>query len=221
MASIIFLSSSSFAQKSTELGLFLGGATYFGEINRIREFYQPNPAIGIVARRSINPHYSYKIMLAGTQLSASDANFIKQSSYKQFRNSSMSNPLVDLIIQCEYNFYPITYSKDRDNFTPYVHLGLGTFAAIETNPMVQASIPFGAGIKFKLAKKLEIRLEYIFHKTFTDDLDKIPYETNSGDYKFRQLSQKNNKDNYSIYGISLLYTIKRQRMQCPVFDKQR
>ena len=74
--------------------------------------------------------------------------------------------------------------------------------------------------KTKLTEKLELRAEYIFHKTFTDDLDNAVYERNQEPFKFRQLAEKNNKDNFAIYGISLLYTVKRDKVQCPVFDKK-
>lgn len=209
------------AQRSTELGLFLGASTYYGDLNRTRVFYSPFPAIGLIGRRTYNDHYSFKGMASVTQLTANDADFKAISDYKGLRNHEMgNNTIVDFIAQCEYNFYPISYKMDKDNISPYVHIGIGAFFASGTSPILQASIPLGAGVKFKLTEKLELRAEYIYHKTFTDDLDNAVYDRTQEPFKFRQLAEKNNKDNFAIYGISLLYTVKRDKVQCPVFDKK-
>lgn len=209
------------AQRSTDLGLFLGASSYYGDINRTKAFYSPFPAIGIIGRRTYNDHYSLKGMGAITQLTAEDSDFSAKSGYKELRNYEMdNNTVIDFIAQVEYNFFPISYKMDKDNISPYVHAGLGAFFALETSPILQVSIPVGAGVKFKLTEKLELRAEYIFHKTFTDNLDNAIYERNQEPFKFRQLAEKNNKDNFAIYGISLLYTVKRDKVQCPVFDKK-
>lgn len=221
LASIIICADSLlFGVKSTEMGLFLGASSYYGDLNRSKAFYSPFPAIGIIGRRTYNDYFSLKGMGTITQLTGEDSDFSSNSPYKDLRNHTMdNNTLVDLIAQFEYNFYPISFSKEKDNLSPYVHAGVGAFLAFNTSPILQLSLPFGVGMKYKLSEKLEIRLEYIFHKTFTDDLDQAVFERNVEPLKFRQLAEKNNKDSFSIYGISLLYTVKRDKMQCPVFDK--
>lgn len=212
----------SFSQESKEIGIFLGGSSYFGEINQLGEFYSPSPAVGFIYRKTKNPHYSIKYGLTASRLSGSDSDFSNSNEYKAMRNHTMAeNSIIDFIIQTEFNFLPITYTEDRDNFAPYVHLGIGGFMALETSPLLQLAIPFGAGIKFKLSEKIEVRAEYIYHRTFTDKLDNTPEKAVDVNFINKQLSEKNNNDNFAVYGISFLYTFKRQQMQCHVFDKPR
>lgn len=209
------------SQESKEIGLFMGGASYFGEINQLSEFYAPSPALGAIYRKTKTPHYSIKGALSLTELSGSDSDF-DSNEFKIMRDHTMEdNTIIDLIFQAEFNFLPITYDKERDNFAPFVHLGIGGFMALETSPLLQLSVPFGAGVKFKLSKKVELRAEYIYHRTFTDKLDNTPEKAVDVNFINKQLSEENNNDNYSVYGISFLYTFKRQQMQCHVFDNPR
>jgi hypothetical protein len=211
-----------FSQRSTELGLFLGASTYYGELNRLDPFYYPFPAAGIIARRSYNKHYSAKAMISATALQSADSHFTSRSPYQAARNhSSFVAPLVDLIVQAEYNFFPIGKKKDEGFFSPYIHLGLGAFIAAGTESPLQASIPFGLGAKIKLTENVEMRAEYIFHATFTDNLDGLPVMRHTEPYRLRQLAQASDKDQFAIYGISLLYTVARTKTACPVFDSYR
>ena len=48
------------SQRTSEVGPFLGGAYYLGDLNNNKHFYMSRPAFGMVHRYILNSHFSLK-----------------------------------------------------------------------------------------------------------------------------------------------------------------
>jgi hypothetical protein len=196
------LTLSSFAQrdkKSVEVGLFLGGSYYIGDLNPTRHFDQfTKPAGGVVFRYNFNPRLSARgNFLLGT-IEAHDE--FSPNVGQQQRNLSFQSQITEISAQLEFNFLNYQIGNDKDRFTPYI---FGGFAGFKFDPqgqlndewyslhslategqglpggpkktykLFQISLPFGVGIKLNVAKNMSLGLEWGMRKTFTDYLDDV------------------------------------------------
>jgi hypothetical protein len=105
----------------------------------------------------------------------------------------------------EYNFWP--YGTGREyrgakRLTPFITLGIGGLYHGGNDKGITADIPLGAGIKYKLAERLNLSAEWRMHLALGDKLDglKDPYGIkSSGLFK--------NTDCLSIIQVSLTYDL--------------
>ncbi|MDO4958843.1 MAG: DUF6089 family protein [Prevotellaceae bacterium] len=140
------------------------------------------------------------------------------------------NTLVDFNALYEYNFFPYGTGRDyrgAKRLTPYLGIGLGfTFvnsangtvdlsnAPVNGSPnmfgspkmdgssgVFTANLPIAFGVKYKLAERVNLTMEWMVHFTLSDKLDgvKDPYRVeSSGIFK--------NTDCYSNLQVSLTYS---------------
>ena len=117
-----------------------------------------------------------------------------------------SRSLMDLSLTFEYNFWP--YGTGRDyrgakRLTPFVFAGLGLTVASGGGggTAFTGSVPVGLGIKYKVAPRVNLGLEWAAHFSLSDKLDgsKDPYGVqSSGLFK--------NTDCFSALQLSLTYS---------------
>ena len=84
----------------------------------------------------------------------------------------------DFALLAEFNFFDYWTGSKKDYVTPYIFAGLSCFnySAKENPAEVRGfdfSLPFGAGVKYSVAKRLGMTLEWRMNKTFNDDIDNI------------------------------------------------
>lgn len=184
---------------STEVGLFLGGSYYAGDLNPSGHFNHIHPAVGVLYRKNYNPRMAIKGILSYGRISGNDASAKEES--QRSRNLSFRSNIYEFAVEGEFNFLP--YATGYKNFaatTPYVFAGIavyhfnpmgmyqgswhalqplvtegqGTvFTNIKTYSLTQFSIPFGVGAKINIDKRVGINLEWGLRKTFTDYLDDV------------------------------------------------
>lgn len=186
-------------KKRSEIGLFLGGSYYLGDLNPGSHFKMMSPALGILYRRNFNQHFSFRFnglygRIQGDDSKANDKNQIE-------RNLSFRSPLVEVSGQIEFNFFPYEIGNRLTPFTPYIFGGLG---AVKHNPkaelngnwyelqplgtegqetitysdknryrLLQLTLPFGLGVKWNLTPSIGMAVEWGMRKTFTDYLDDV------------------------------------------------
>jgi len=218
----VLLSLPGFSQRHSELGVILGTSYYVGELNRAMPIVNKvNPAIGVFYRKNLNSRYALRFGANYGKLSASD-NF-NNNPFSEFRQLSFSSDLYEGYGILEFNFLPYSIGNNRVSlFSPYVFIGAAGFMVnpdlesevssnvISRGSLISFSIPFGAGIKFTIAKHWGVGLEWGMRKTFTDEIDGLS-ETFANTY---QLSNSQNKDWYSIVGITLNYKILTKDARC-------
>lgn len=247
------------AQKSDEIGIFLGGSYYTGDLNPNGHLNSlTRPAAGMVYRHNFN----YRLAVAGSALFGSIQGIdARSSSYEQQqRNLSFRSPLYELAGRAEFNFIEYKIGDDKHQFTPFMFLGLALFnfnpkASYGNNWILlqplktegqskpykrtQISIPFGAGIKANMAKRIGLVVEWGLRKTFTDYLDDVSTvyadpavlfanggaiavavadrSTTPTDDVGRQRGNPRNKDWYAFAGFTLTFQLAPQEKKCPAF----
>ncbi len=208
----LLFSTFAFSQRSHSIGLYIGGSSYLGDVNPSLLFYRPSLAIGGVYRYNVNPHYSLKSSLIRCKVDAADNSF-GDFKYQTLRAYSTNNIwMVELAEMIEFNFLPLDMEKNNNKFSPYMEFGLaGFYANLESNTL-HISVPMGAGVKYRLTKRIELSLDWCFRKTFTDNLDGLGATFGSRSIsKNKQMSITNTNDWYYTYGVSFLYHIKSKK----------
>ncbi len=183
-----------------EMGVFLGGSYYTGDLNPSGHFNRfTRPAIGVLYRANFNPRFSAKAIISYGSIEGDDS--YSKSEFQRNRNLSFRSKLTEFALEGEMNFLP--YSTGKFNLSlssPYVFLGisvfhfdpkalymntwyelqpLGTegqnssFTNLKSYSLVQFAIPFGIGTKINIAKRIGLNLEWGLRKTFTDYLDDV------------------------------------------------
>lgn len=219
---LLILNTVTFGQHS-ELGILGGTSYYLGELNpSIQIANKFNPAIGVFYRKNTSTRYALRFGLNYGKLSATDN--ITSTELSNYRQLSFSTNLYEAYGILEFNFLPYQINNYRTSaYSPYVFIGAaafmvdpevendGTIATSSSGSIIAPSMPFGFGIKFNLAHNFGAAIEWGMRKTFTDGIDGLS-ESYVGGY---QLSNTQNKDWYSIIGITLNYKILTQSDHCP------
>jgi len=206
------------SQRTDDIGVFLGGSFYMGDLNPDKVFYHPSPAYGIKYRYNYNPLFSMSYGFTRGKLVASDNDFT--NLFQHYRGVSLVNDYInEFSTQIEYNLYPISSDKPKnDKFSPYIKLGLAIVYGKMMKPHFQIVVPFALGLKYKLTKKVEISTEWSFRRTFTDNLDNLTQYYTEGIFTMRQRTFLKTRDWYSFFGINLHYCLKKTNLKCPAYS---
>ena len=175
-----------------EVGIFLGGAYYIGELNTTKHFNLTQPAAGVFYRFSPNYRYAFKGGFNFGTIMGDDSQ--SDNADQLQRNLNFKSQLFEFNVMAEFNFLEYRITNDKFKFTTYLFLGLDVFTFkpranytnqwIDLQPLrtegqatsyklTQIGIPFGIGVKINVSKKVGIGLEWGPRKTFTDYLDDV------------------------------------------------
>jgi hypothetical protein len=247
------------AQKSDEIGIMLGGSYYIGDLNPTKHFSSlTRPAGGIVYRHNFNMRFA----VAGNAYFGSVQGIDARSSSfeQQQRNLSFRSNIYEFAARGEFNFIEYKIGSDKYQFTPFMFLGVGVFNFnpkasfgnqwVALQPLhtegqakayskVQLAIPFGAGVRINLAKRIGLLAEWGMRKTFTDYIDDVstvyanPVDL-AADYGSlsaavadrsgvgaanvgRQRGNPRNKDWYSFAGLTLTFQLADKPDHCSAY----
>jgi hypothetical protein len=210
---LFFLGSSSlFAQRKSDIGLFAGSSSYMGDINPSRQFYSPALAIGPIFRYNFELRNSIRLNAIYHKLQGSDQDF--SDPFRILRDASFNASFIDAAAIYEFNFVPYKTSNRKYNRTFYLSGGVGYHFVISTNTLTNNHfvIPFGLGYKFNAGKKLAVGSEVSVRKTFNDKIDGIENFALEGNKHLF-----GNNDWYTFAGIFLTYKIFNFREDCPAY----
>lgn len=195
-----------------EIGAGVGLVSYEGDFNgSVTKNMQPGASL--ILRRVFNPYMDVRLNLMYGNLKG-DSNGTK-TYYPDYQQSpySFSNTLIDLSMTYEYNFWPYGTGKDyrgAKRLTPFVFLGIGgTYVKTEQKSVFTGNLPIGLGVKYKLAKRVNLAIEWAMHFSLSDELDgvKDPYMIkSSGLFK--------NTDCYSALQLTLTYSFMQKCKTC-------
>lgn len=195
-----------------EIGGGLGMLTYEGDFNgSILKFGQPMGAA--VIRRNINPYHGFRLHLGVGKLKGSSKD--AETYYPGMKETpyEFSNLMGDLSATYEYNFWP--YGTGRDyrgakRLTPFIAIGLGaTFAKTDDENVFTANLPIGAGVKYKLADRLNLGVEWNIHFSLSDKLD-----GRADPYLIKSSGLFKNTDCYSALEVTLTYSFMAKCRTC-------
>jgi len=212
-----------FSQKSSNLGFFVGGAYYLGDINTNKHFYNLQPSLGLLYRYNFNSRWAARGNLYGGYLSANDAD--SKYAYQIQRNLSFNTIFIDLAGQMEFNFLPYRLGDEKTPYSPYFALGLG--GAYFTNSVrpIQVTVPISFGIKFNIGSKVGLGIAWSFRKTFTDYIDNLTnYKSIEAvgevedKYALKQLGHYRHNDWYSMIGIFVSWRAFKGKGKCKAYQ---
>ncbi len=214
-----------------EVGTFIGMSGYLGDLNKSDWFSkEPHFAYGAFGRYNLSPKFAIKLAYSRGNLTGRDSNYPDRA----FRNFSTQTTINDISGQVEYQPWAFPMSKLPHEFEamlrPYVFVGIGMgftnpkpdmtnmlvikpeiAAGIETDintiyPRSTLVVPFGLGIKYRVAQTWTIGLEAGFRFTFSDYVDGIS-----------QAANPSKTDRYKFSGVVVSYRFKRSPTKCTSF----
>lgn len=213
------------AHQRWELGYFIGGSQYQGDVNDLG-LKEVNLANGAIVRY----HFTDNLALRGNflfgKLTGNDANFTQF----QARGFTYKSPVREFSAVAEYDllgkrrYKNADKGKFRKTFSPYLFAGAGftnvnpitTYNEGKPNAsgdpiLIQKdkntktekgylSVPFGAGMKYDLSKSWTLNAEIGLRPVFNDYLDKISLSANP-----------KKDDTYAFAGLTVAYRIPYQK----------
>ena len=186
-----------------EFGFMLGGTNYSGDLLPRYSLKTLRPAGAIFYRHNYPNEVSVlRMNLMVGQLEASEE--MIDEPLRQARQLSFNSGIIELSGIYEYDFFNFRDLKDIYYTSPYLFGGLGLGVTFEGK--AHLVIPFGVGVKFSVAKKLNLGIEFGARKTFTDKLDQIQVDDAS-------LLSSYKNDWYYFTGLTFSKTVYKQ--VCP------
>lgn len=156
-----------------DIGGGIGMSGYLGDANTSNLYQHPSWDAELLFRYIANPRWAFKtnFYIGGLSGNSSDMTniFPNDETYK------FTTTFYELGEMAEFNFFNYgigEYYRHLKKFTPYITGGLSVTAwTVSGESGVAFTIPFGIGLKFKPSKRLNLGLEFLMKKTFTDKLD--------------------------------------------------
>lgn len=182
-----------------EIGLSLGAAHYFGDLNNRAAFNRPKIAIGAFYRKQVGDYIGVRFGFHYAQLGYSDV--YSKNEFQKRRNLSFNTSIWEVALQGDFNFFRFVPGDPDYMFTPYITLGIGVFgydpyaylnnekyflrplgtegqgSALypERKPYGSTGFcfPLGMGIKYNMSSLVNVGFEVAYRFTGTDYLDDV------------------------------------------------
>ncbi len=182
-----------------EVGLGIGAANYYGDLNTHNGFQAVKPSAGLFFRYFFTSYFGASFHLRYAQLGYSDV--YNKDTFQHTRNLSFNTNIWDLSLQGDFNFFRFEPGNPRYNFTPYLSLGIGFFhfdpyayyqdQKYHLQPLGtegqgspdypdrkrynlwSVEFPIEIGIKYNLNRSWNLQLSASYHFTGTDYLDDV------------------------------------------------
>lgn len=182
--------------QSWEVGGFVGGAGYMGDLNTDNPLKVSGLAGGALVKYNFGRYLSAKASLTIGNIKAADS--LSGTQQFQDRNLSFSTRLTEVSLTGEFNFLSYVPSISKNIYTPFIYAGVGmisytprttyrgqTYDLRELRTEGQALpynnsalvVPFGVGIKYNVAGALNLIADLGYRVAQTDYLDDV-----SGNY---------------------------------------
>lgn len=194
------------------IGGGIGMTGYLGDANTSNLWLRPGWDVEVLFRYHLNPRWDFKTNLFAGSLGGDSSKmtnvFPGGNTYK------FSTTFYEAGEMAEFHFlsYGIGESyRHLKRVSPYITAGAGlTMWHADDKTGAALNIPLGVGVKYKLTERLDLGLEFLMKKTFTDRLDgnslKDPYGIKSSFMK--------NTDWYSTMTLTVSYDFSRRCATC-------
>ena len=206
-----------------EVGVFVGGSNFIGDVGQTTYISPNEPALGILYKWNKSPRLSYRFSLNGAYYSGDDLDSDDPSRNQrgyQFRNS-----IKEVSFGLEFNFFDFNLHDVKRKYSPYIHSGLNylrfRYSYLQSNQIVAEerigalAIPMTLGIKSNVSRHIVLGLEVGARYTFTDNLDgSNPKDDTLMRFGATRFGNINNNDWYVFSGFTLSYTFGRKPCYC-------
>jgi hypothetical protein len=200
-----------------EIGVFVGGSNFVGDVGPTTYISPNEPAIGLLYKWNKSPRHAYRFSYIQSNINSNDLDS-KELGRNQ-RGFRFENNLREVSVGIEFNFFDFNLHDSRTKITPYVSSGISYFLSRykltdtqedtttegRTERRKSIAIPMILGIKSTLSPSLILALETGARYTLTDNIDGS-YNGNFGNI--------NNNDWYVFTGVTLTYTFGNKPCYC-------
>lgn len=187
-----------------EIGGGVGLMAYEGDFNG-SILHNMQPSASLMLRRVINPYMDLRLSASYGKLKGSSKDVKTYLPQYQDTQYDFSTTLVDLSATYEYNFWPYGTGNDyrgAQRITPFIFAGIGTtYASTPTGNVFTANLPLGLGVKYKVAPRLNLGIEWAIHFSLNDKLDGI-----ADPYGIQSTGMFKNTDCFSALQLTLTYS---------------
>lgn len=195
-----------------EIGVFLGGSNYIGEIGKTTYIAPNEMAFGILYKWNRSPRHSWRVSYTQSKITADD----KKSSEpaRQERDYDFENSIKEVSLGLEFDFLDFNLHDSNPKITPYVYSGLSYVRYeglyfINGNAKIDQTygsiaIPMTIGVKAKLMDHIILGFEAGARYSFKDDLDGS--NPSNAKYESLKFGNINSNDWYVFTGFTLTYT---------------
>jgi hypothetical protein len=209
---ICLFSSIAIRSQIHEVGVFLGGSNYIGDVGPTTYVTPKAPAFGILYKYNKSPRHAYRLSYTQSKITASDLDSKEPSRNR--RGYDFENNIKELSLGLEFNFFDYNLHELGKKITPFVYSGISYFRydelyirSGETRKNYNENsfaIPIVLGVKATVSRSLILALEIGARYTMTDNID-ASNPKNEG-LKNLRFGNINNNDWYVFSGVTLTYT---------------
>ena len=203
-----------------EIGVFLGGSNYIGDVGPTT-YIAPNEfAYGLLYKWNKSPRHSWRFSYNQAKITSSDLK--SNSPGRTQRGYNFENDLKEVSLGLEFNFFDFNLHDFETKITPYIYSGVSYFAYYELFYISGGqredyrngalAIPMVLGVKLNVFKNIILGVEVGARYTMTDNLDgSNPKNKILSPLKFGDL---NSNDWYVFSGLTLTYTFGKNPCFC-------
>ncbi|MEO7979088.1 DUF6089 family protein [Flavobacterium sp.] len=203
-----------------EIGVFLGGSNFVGDVGSTTYVAPEKLAFGILYKWNKSPRHSYRFSYTQSNLSGNDSKSKENSRNK--RGYSFKNDIKEISAGLEFNFFDFNLHDSDQKITPYIFSGINYFrynALFVDNGQTEKdkssnsfALPIILGIKSNISPHFVLAAEIGARYTFADDIDgSFPVNDAYANNRFGNL---NNNDWYVFTGLTLTYTFGNKPCYC-------
>lgn len=177
LLSLVFLAFSPRVKAQEDFRFDIGGGVgmtgYLGDADTSNLWSHPSWDIEALFRYILNPRWALKTNLFVGAVSGNTADMT--NIIPDLEEYSFSTTFYEVGELAEFNFFNYgmgeSYRKLK-RISPYITGGLGvTLWNADGKTGAALTIPFGFGVKYKPSRRVNLGLEFLIKKTFTDRLD--------------------------------------------------
>lgn len=195
-----------------DIGGGIGMTGYLGDANSANLYQNPKWDLELLFRYILNPRWNFKtnfyVGALGGDSSKMTNVFPSGESYK------FSTTFYELGETVEFHFFEYgmgEYYRKLKRWTPYIAAGLSaTMWGVDGHTYAGFTIPLGVGFKFKPSRRLNLGLEFLMKKTFSDRLD----GDNLRDPLMIKSAFAKNTDWYSTLTLTISYEFSKRCAVC-------
>ena len=214
MVMFFFCSNQTYSQ-NFEIGPFIGGANYIGDVGNSTYINPQDLVFGGLVKWNRSDRHAFRFSLLYANIEADDAR--SNDTRRQQRGYSFKNTIMEASLGLEFTFWEWDLHSNTYQSTPYLYTGINYYfsnhfmltnnAYSQPNVLKKAgnnwefSIPLVMGYKQTINSFLAGGIEIGARYTFTDNLDGSQPSEVDPDYRLKDFGNRNTTDWYVFTGI--------------------
>ena len=205
-----------------EVGVFVGGSNFIGDVGATNYISPNQAAIGGIFKWNRSPRHSWRVSVIFSDLEGIDGK--SSDPRRKARGYKFNNNILEISAGMEFTFFDFNLHNGGNHSTPYLYSGIsvahhdnfyfdqsGELTSENTSSWAYG-IPIVAGFKTTLTPHLILALEIGARYTFSDEIDgSVPDAPSRAPLSFGNL---NSNDWYVFSGVTLTYTFGQKPCYC-------